>query len=679
MADTSLVFNLVARDRASRALEALREKFGQVGGAVAKLAGAGVALPGLVAAGVGAAGLAAGAVAAGLAVKAFTLAAGPQMESVTESWTLYAAAQDAAAVGGEQAAAAQQAYIASLAEMAPATRDTAKAFIGLKTEFAGWSDEMSASTMPVFTQGIEIMRDLLPQLTPFVQAAAGAIGGFLDEVSVGVKSAGFKEWADGMAAASGPALTDFLATVKNLGIGFAGLLSAFLPVSDGMTGGLAEMSAGFAAWGTGLGDSEGFARFLEMAATGGDTLGLLGGAAVDVLSAVAPLIGTTAMLAGGLARVINNTPTPVLTALAAAFVTVKLGMMLYSAGAAIVAAKNAIMAASQTPVILGWIRMNAVGIAAMLRIAATSTIAAATTAAAWVGSALVGIGTWIAAVVRAGVTAAAQFLMMAARAVAWAVVMAAQWLIAMGPIGWVIALIVGLVVLIIAKWDLIKSTTAAVWDWIWGKIKGVGVSIVNTVGGFISSALRKWDALKRGVATKVVGLISYVSGLPGRLSRAVGNLAALLVDKGKDVVRGIWNGISGMGSWLAGKLTGFARSIIPGPIAKALGIASPSKVMADVVGRWIPAGVVDGIESGQGDLQRTMSTLVEPPTSAQAMSTGRQMSRPTAPLLMGATGQTVRIELVGAEEGKRFIRGIVRKDGRGSVQRAFGYGKEQTT
>ena len=51
--------------------------------------------------------------------------------------------------------------------------------------------------------------------------------------------------------------------------------------------------------------------------------------------------------------------------------------------------------------------------------------------------------------------------------------------------------------------------------------------------------------------------------------------------------------------------------------------------------------------------------------------------RQAAPLLTAGGGQTtVRIEISGREEVKRLIRTIVREDGRGSVQKTFGYGKE---
>ncbi|MFE7791320.1 phage tail tape measure protein [Streptomyces sp. NPDC057460] len=366
------------------------------------------------------------------------------------------------------------------------------------------------------------------------------------------------------------------------------------------------------------------------------------------------------------------------TALAGVVLLVRGAMAVYAAVSAIVTAANAIMSASTWTIIGNWTRMMAMGLMAYAQIAASAVASAATTAAAWVGSALVSIGTWIASVIRAGITAAAQFLMMAARAVAWAAVMAAQWLIAMGPIGWVIAAIIALVVLIILNWDKIKEWTAKAWDWIWGKIKQVGQFILNYVLGWklVSFFLNHWTQIKTGLANKIVGIISYVRGLPGRIRSALGNLGSLLYNSGMNVVRGLWNGIKGMGGWLKGQLMSFAKNMIPGPIAKALGIASPSRVMATVVGRWIPAGIVDGIESGQGALDRTMSTLVQPPSSAQAMGAGRQMAGGAAPLL-SASGQAPRvvIDVQGGDgELKKLIRKWVRVDGRGSAQAAFGTG-----
>ncbi len=636
---------------------------------MAKVSTVGMAIPGLSAVVAGAAGLASGAVAAGLAVKAFQTAAMPQLESVTGAWDLYSQAQDAAAKGGASAKATQEAYSQAMAKMTPATRDTAEAFIGLKKDFGAWSDSLSGTTMPVFTKGIEVLRDLLPTMTPFVEAAAGALGSFVDEIAAGTKSAGFKQWAADMSNAAGPALTDFLTIIKNLAIGFGGLLQAFLPVSSGMTGGLAEMSAAFADWGAHLKDSDGFAQFMDMASTGGDTLGNLAGAAVNLFTALAPVLGTTAMLANGFAKIVNATPAPVLTAVASALVAVRLGMLAYSAVTTIVAARNAIMAASQTPVILGWLRMNAVGVAAMLRIAATSTVSAATTAAAWAGSALASIGTWIAAVVRAAITSVAQFTLMAARAVAWATVMAAQWLVAMGPVGWVIAVIIGLVALVVANWSTVKRWTVKIWGQVVGFIRGAATGVLSAIGWLsrIPGQVGRWfGSMKDTAVRKASEMVSWMRGLPGRLGRSLGNMGRLLVSKGADVVRGLWNGIASMGGWLWSRIKSFVSRNVVDAVKGFLLIGSPSKLMANQVGQWIPAGIAVGAEDNRGVLDKTMAGLVDP----QAAMPSTPRTAGMAPLI-GAQGGTGGVMVINLDIGGRSFGQLWVDTGRRQV-RALG-------
>ncbi|MFJ8146050.1 phage tail tape measure protein [Streptomyces sp. NPDC096048] len=140
----------------------------------------------------------------------------------------------------------------------------------------------------------------------------------------------------------------------------------------------------------------------------------------------------------------------------------------------------------------------------------------------------------------------------------------------------------------------------------------------NALSGLGSSitarASSAWRSFRDSTVQRALGVVSWVRGLPGRIAGAFGNVAGLLYGKGQDVVRGLLNGVRSMGGYLRSQLMSFARSMIPGPIAKALGIASPSKVMAKSVGRWIPRGIVAGIESSSGELDRTMANLVNTPT-----------------------------------------------------------------
>lgn len=103
----------------------------------------------------------------------------------------------------------------------------------------------------------------------------------------------------------------------------------------------------------------------------------------------------------------------------------------------------------------------------------------------------------------------------------------------------------------------------------------------------------------------IVSLISGIGNAYPDIIAAAGQVANKLLDTikntnwlqlGKDIINGLINGIGAMGGalWSAAKsIAGSALSAIK----SALGIASPSKVMRDQVGKWIPSGVAVGIET----------------------------------------------------------------------------------
>ncbi|MFF7734610.1 phage tail tape measure protein [Streptomyces sp. NPDC007984] len=274
----------------------------------------------------------------------------------------------------------------------------------------------------------------------------------------------------------------------------------------------------------------------------------------------------------------------------------------------------------------------------------------------------------------------------------WAgIQMARAWVMGLGPIGWIGLAIGALVVLIVMYWDEIQHYTGVAWDWVVGKVTAAknlilaAIAYLGTIPGKVAgwwravkdktvqivtawvswvrgipgrvwaaisglagrlrtAANNAWTSFRNAAAVKVVSFISWVRGIPGRVTRAIGSVNNLLYSKGRNIVTGLWNGIVGMGGWLRSKIMGWARSVIPGPVAKALGIASPSKVMAKQVGRWIPRGIVAGIESTAGEVDRTMANLVHTPTpsasfagamgSAMGVGAGTPRQRPVKTLLL---------------------------------------------
>lgn len=620
----------------------------------------GVGLPAVTAVGAGLLGLAAGAAAAGIAVKAFTLAAGQQWQGVQDVATLAEEAQKAAASGAADAAEKQKAYTDALKELPPATQQTAKSFIGLKSDFSAWSDSLSGTTMPVFTKGIQLLRDLLPALTPFVQGAAAAFGGFLDEVSAGVKGAGFKEWAADMSAAAGPALKDFLDVIKNLAIGFGGLLQAFLPVSDDMTGGLVEMTAAFADWGSSLKDSEGFAQFLDLAREGGQTLGTLATAAGELFIALSPLLGVTAQVATWLAELINKVPPDVLMGIATGFAAITLAVKAYGLYTRIVAAATRAWAAAQA-------------------------LWSAITMASPIGLIIALIVGLIAVVVIAYQKSETfrNIVQAVWAAVRSAISTAVDWIIE--KVGWFRELPGK-----IAGWfGQAKDWAIEKWGqlvaWVRGLPGRVSAALSGLAGRLRARASEAGRALVSMLRSKLTESVNWVRGLPGRARSALGNLGGVLRSAGQALIRGFINGIKSM----IGSAKSAARSVVSS--VRNLFPFSPAKEgpfsgtgYTTYSGRALIEGFQKGIDAQAPRLRTQMAGVLGglPPLTLPSHA------RPGVSTLPGATAaagmqqpQTVVLKVEEGAGGRiealltHIIRETVAVKGGGNVQRAFGKGR----
>jgi len=126
--------------------------------------------------------------------------------------------------------------------------------------------------------------------------------------------------------------------------------------------------------------------------------------------------------------------------------------------------------------------------------------------------------------------------------------------------------------------DIIRAglqIVTGIFEFIFGMAPG---SILSGIGKFITDVVRNFTNL----ASSIVGAIT---GLPGKM-----------LDIGKNIVEGLWNGIKSMANWIENKMWDFIKSVIPGPVLEALGIHSPSRVMA-AIGAQIVEGLALGITS----------------------------------------------------------------------------------
>lgn len=156
------------------------------------------------------------------------------------------------------------------------------------------------------------------------------------------------------------------------------------------------------------------------------------------------------------------------------------------------------------------------------------------------------------------------------------------------------------------------------------KVMGFLKNVISNLASWVTNMGKKG---KEGAKNMFDAVVNGIKSLPGKL-----------LSIGSDIVHGLWNGIKGAAGWLKDKILGFGNGIIKG-FKKAFGINSPSKVMRDQVGKWLPPGIAEGIERNAKVAQKAMRKLsssllaesggiaVGSPISAHSAGGGTQATR----------------------------------------------------
>ena len=167
-------------------------------------------------------------------------------------------------------------------------------------------------------------------------------------------------------------------------------------------------------------------------------------------------------------------------------------------------------------------------------------------------------------------------------------------------------------------WEQALNGIKEFWSAIWDGICGIFETIVDTLMG-IGEVILSWfgttweDALNnvKDFFTNIWNnIVDFFSGLPGRMA-----------DIGYNIVTGIWNGISGAAGWLWNQISGFCSNIVNG-IKSFFGINSPSKLMEDAVGKWLPPGIAVGFEDAMPKAMREIDASMGDITTAIPQALG---------------------------------------------------------
>lgn len=153
-----------------------------------------------------------------------------------------------------------------------------------------------------------------------------------------------------------------------------------------------------------------------------------------------------------------------------------------------------------------------------------------------------------------------------------------------------------------------------------GVDQGAGIAAALAKGG--SAAIAETNTLQAGISSAAASLGTTAG--------------SAMYDAGIKAAAGIVRGLQSQEKVLAAQMARLAK-IMASQIKRSLGIRSPSRVMADEVGRFIPAGIAVGIARHAGLVRSEMDRLAMVPRVAAVRRPLVTAGAPAAPVRGGDT------------------------------------------
>lgn len=165
--------------------------------------------------------------------------------------------------------------------------------------------------------------------------------------------------------------------------------------------------------------------------------------------------------------------------------------------------------------------------------------------------------------------------------------------------------------------ELISSLAKGIWNNLPQIISTMGNLLIRLIGTirqrlpeFLQQGIQLIGRLALGIVKAIPGIVAKIPQVISALVRTFSSLIGQFVGIGADIVKGLWKGIGSVKNWILSKIKGFVGDITKG-IKGFFGIKSPSKVMADEVGKWLPVGLAEGIEDNIKPVSKAMDKLGE--------------------------------------------------------------------
>ena len=174
-------------------------------------------------------------------------------------------------------------------------------------------------------------------------------------------------------------------------------------------------------------------------------------------------------------------------------------------------------------------------------------------------------------------------------------------------------------------WNAISGVVSTIWNAISGVVSTCIQNVRNTISTVLNAISGVWTSvwnrvssflgnIWHGITSAVSNGIQSVSNTVGRIKStvlgAVSGAGRWLYDTGRQVIQGLINGIGGAFKWVKDTIGNLGKNLI-GWAKGVLGIHSPSRIFRDEVGKWIPAGMAQGIDKASGLVADSIDGLTD--------------------------------------------------------------------
>ena len=134
----------------------------------------------------------------------------------------------------------------------------------------------------------------------------------------------------------------------------------------------------------------------------------------------------------------------------------------------------------------------------------------------------------------------------------------------------------------------------------------VPVLVASDLDEVKQRATEAWNAITQTVQENIQIAVDAVNGALEWLS----NLWENMKEVGKRIVEGIWEGMKGATEWLKELIKGWVGNVTEF-LKWLFGINSPSTVMRDQIGKFLPEGIAVGIEANADAVYDEMDAMRE--------------------------------------------------------------------